>query len=87
MHATPRFAAVLLAASFAVPLFAQTPAWEAPKGGYDTPATFATRIEDAGTVYTRVLGEARKNVYGESASLLGRKLTSQQWTAMWIFGR
>ncbi len=69
MHATPRFAAVLLAASFAVPLFAQTPAWEAPKGGYDTPATFATRIEDAGTVYTRVLGEARKNVYGRQVTL------------------
>lgn len=29
--------------------------------------------------------EARKNVYGESVSLLGQKLSSQQWTAMWIF--
>jgi anaerobic C4-dicarboxylate transporter DcuB len=29
--------------------------------------------------------EARKNVYGDSTTLLGRKLSTQQWTAMWIF--
>lgn len=69
MHALPRLAAALLAASLATPLLAQAPAWEAPKGGYDTPATFATRIEDAGTVYSRTLGEARKNVYGRQVTL------------------
>ncbi|MDO9074018.1 MAG: anaerobic C4-dicarboxylate transporter [Rubrivivax sp.] len=29
--------------------------------------------------------EARKNVYGDSISLLGQKLSTHQWTAMWIF--
>ena len=29
--------------------------------------------------------ENRKYVYGESATLLGRTLSSSQWTAMWIF--
>ena len=29
--------------------------------------------------------EGRKAVYGESATLLGSKLTASQWTAMWIF--
>ena len=29
--------------------------------------------------------EGRKAVYGESATLLGTKLTAGQWTAMWIF--
>lgn len=29
--------------------------------------------------------EARKAVYGESATLLGKKLSANQWAAMWIF--
>jgi len=29
--------------------------------------------------------ESRKFVYGESATMLDKKLSSQQWTAMWIF--
>ena len=29
--------------------------------------------------------ESRKYVYGESATLLGKKLDRDQWTAMWIF--
>ena len=29
--------------------------------------------------------ESRKYVYGESATLLGKKLERDQWTAMWIF--
>jgi len=29
--------------------------------------------------------EARKFVYGESATMLDKKLSSQQWAAMWIF--
>ncbi len=29
--------------------------------------------------------EARKNVYGNTTTLLGTKLSAQQWTAMWIF--
>ncbi len=29
--------------------------------------------------------EARKLVYGDSATLVGRKLSQSQWTAMWIF--
>jgi anaerobic C4-dicarboxylate transporter DcuB len=29
--------------------------------------------------------ESRKYVYGETATLLGKKLSSSQWTAMWIF--
>ena len=29
--------------------------------------------------------EARQNVYGDSATLLGKKLSSSQWAAMWIF--
>jgi anaerobic C4-dicarboxylate transporter DcuB len=29
--------------------------------------------------------EGKKFVYGESATLLDKKLSSQQWTAMWIF--
>jgi anaerobic C4-dicarboxylate transporter DcuB len=29
--------------------------------------------------------ESKKFVYGESATLLDKKLSSQQWTAMWIF--
>ncbi len=29
--------------------------------------------------------EARKNVYGTSTTLMGQKLSAQQWTAMWIF--
>jgi len=29
--------------------------------------------------------ESRKFVYGESATLLDKKLSTQQWTAMWIF--
>jgi anaerobic C4-dicarboxylate transporter DcuB len=29
--------------------------------------------------------ESRKYVYGETATLLGKKLSASQWTAMWIF--
>jgi anaerobic C4-dicarboxylate transporter DcuB len=29
--------------------------------------------------------ESRKYVYGETATLLGKKLSTSQWTAMWIF--
>jgi len=29
--------------------------------------------------------EQRKAIYGESATLMGKTLTSSQWTAMWIF--
>jgi anaerobic C4-dicarboxylate transporter DcuB len=29
--------------------------------------------------------ESRKYVYGETTTLLGKKLSSSQWTAMWIF--
>ena len=29
--------------------------------------------------------ENRKYVYGETATLMGKKLDSSQWTAMWIF--
>ena len=42
----------------------------------DKDATFQKLIADP---------ENRKYVYGESATLLGRTLSSSQWTAMWIF--
>ena len=29
--------------------------------------------------------EAKKYVYGETLTLLGKKLPAKQWTAMWIF--
>lgn len=42
----------------------------------DKDVEFQTRIADP---------EVRKYVYGNTATLLGQKLSTQQWTAMWIF--
>lgn len=42
----------------------------------DDDAEFQKRIADP---------EQRQIVYGESATLMGKTLTSSQWTAMWIF--
>ena len=42
---------------------------------------------DKDETFQKLIGdpENRKYVYGESATLLGRTLSSSQWTAMWIF--
>ena len=42
----------------------------------DKDAEFQARIADP---------ETRKYVYGDTTTLLGQKLSSSQWTAMWIF--
>lgn len=42
----------------------------------DQDAEFQKRIADP---------EQREIIYGESATLMGKKLTKSQWTAMWIF--